>query len=172
MQELFHISGEPDIKIFHPRPSPQNYSSINGNVVFAVSESKLHNYLLPRDCPRVSYSLNSKTSGEDKIKFFGNSKAEFIITAEESWREEIENCTIYKYELPRKTFRLLDKNAGYYISYEPVVPLSIVEIKNPKEELAKRNVELRFSQNLTKLAEEVVQSTLGYSIIRLQNAKS
>ena len=47
---LFHISAEPGIEVFEPRPS--QYTS--EPVVWAITAERLHNYLVPRDCPRVT----------------------------------------------------------------------------------------------------------------------
>jgi sulfur relay (sulfurtransferase) DsrC/TusE family protein len=170
MTKLFHISEEPDIKIFQPRPSPQVYDSIKGDVVFAISDKMLHNYLLPRDCPRVTYYVHSNTKEEEKRKFFGESTADYIINVEEGWKEKIEKAFIYKYAMPEDSFSLLDKIAGYYISYESVTPVSVEVVKDVYKELTKRNAELRFLNNLQKLAEDVKKTGLNYSIIRLRNA--
>lgn len=72
-KRLFHISEEPGIKMFVPRPSPSHFDGITGNVVFAISESLLHNYLLPRDCPRVTYYASETTTTEESAIFFENS---------------------------------------------------------------------------------------------------
>ena len=51
---LFHISEESDIARFEPRAS--GYPIPPGHlVVWAIDESRLCNYLLPRECPRVTY---------------------------------------------------------------------------------------------------------------------
>ena len=50
-QMLFHISEESDIARFEPRAS--EYAT--GLVVWAIDETRLCNYLLPRECPRVTY---------------------------------------------------------------------------------------------------------------------
>jgi hypothetical protein len=171
LQKLFHISEEPDIKIFNPRPSPQFYGSIKDDVVFAISEKMLHNYLLPRDCPRVAYYKNPDTTEEDRKKFFGEIQADYIINVEENWEERIRYAKLYLYEFPSESFMLLDKTAGYYISYESVIPASVTEMKGVIDELNKRKAGLRFLQNLQKIAEEVKNSTLSYSIIRIKNAK-
>lgn len=171
MEKLFHISEKPDIKIFHPRPSPQFYDSIKGDVVFAISDKMLHNYLLPRDCPRVTYYINPNTTKIDKENFFGDSKADYIINVEEDWKEKIENIILYKYQFSPETFSLLDETAGYYISYEDTVPVLIEKVKDVYKEFNKRNVEIRFLDNLRKLADDVKNSGLSFSIIRLGNAK-
>ncbi|MDB4902803.1 MAG: hypothetical protein JWQ63_2084 [Mucilaginibacter sp.] len=65
-ERLFRISEEPGIKIFEPRTSPSHFENISENVVYAISGNLLHNYLLPRDCPRITYYLLSKTTEADK----------------------------------------------------------------------------------------------------------
>jgi len=171
LEKLFHISEEPGIKIFHPRPSPQFYDSIKGDVVFAISDKMLHNYLLPRECPRVTYYINQNTTNTDKEKFFGESKADYIINVEEHWKEKIENTVLFKYEFTPETFSLLDETAGYYVSYQEIVPVFIEEVKDVYNEYSKRNVKIRFLTNLQKLADDVKNSSLSFSIIRHGNAK-
>lgn len=121
---LFHISENNNIKKFIPRPSSQLYIEIKGDVVFAISGKLLHNYLFPRDCPRISYYANPKSTQSDLRKFFSKTSADFVITVEEKWRDKIEHSVLYSYELPSETFHLLDECAGYYISYTNVIPIA------------------------------------------------
>lgn len=165
--KLFHTSEEPDIKIFHPRPSPQLYKTIKNNVVFAVSEKLLHNYLLPRNCPRVTYYKGAHTSEEDLKKFFGESTKGYIINVEEAWKERIQKATLYKYEFEPDNFTLLDETAGYYVSSESEATVNVTEITNVIAEIGKRNAELRFLSELKSIASEVVNSSLKFSIIRM-----
>ena len=134
-ERLFHISEEPGIELFEPRPSPSFFAEITGDVVFAVGERLLHNYLLPRDCPRVTYYRTDKTTPEDKEKFFGESTTDFVIIVESGWYEQIKNTTLYCYELPNGNFTLLDECAGYHICYQPVVPVEIRTITDIMAEL-------------------------------------
>lgn len=173
MQEelkLFHVSETPGIKIFHPKPSPSSYEKISDNVVFAVSEKLLHNYLLPRDCPRVTFYANPLSSKSDKEKYFGDSAAEFVIAVEEKWIQVIHQTILYIYEFPADQFTLLDEVAGYYISYESIVPVSIKPVTNILTELSGRNIELRIMPSVIALADEVSKSSLSFSIIRMRNA--
>jgi hypothetical protein len=167
---LFHVSEDPGIKIFRPRPSPSHFDGINKNVVFAISEKLLHNYLLPRDCPRVTFYSKPETNAAVKEKFLGTNAAEFVIAIEENWRQKVKQATLYCYEFPTESFAMLDEGAGYYISYVPVTPFSVTPITNIFGELASRNVELRFMTSLQTLAEEVSKSSLQFSIIRMRNA--
>lgn len=168
---VYHISEKGDIEIFHPRPSPSFYSAILGNVVFGITKALLHNYLFPRDCPRVTYYAGPHTSLPDRQRFLtGN--AEYVLTVEQDWVARIKETTLYCYELEGKNFELLDECAGYYISYHTEKPIAITRINNPFNELLKNpSIELRAIDNLRPLADVVAKSSLNYSIIRMRNAK-
>lgn len=170
MEKLFHISEEPDIKIFHPRPSPQHYDSIKGDVVFAISDKLIHNYLLPRDCPRVTYYISPQTSARNKDKFFGDSTAEYIINVETGWQERIKKVKLYKYEFSPENFVLLDETAGYYVSDKAETPIAVAGITDIGHELEKRNVELRCLPEIQSIAKEIATSSLSFSIIRMRNS--
>jgi hypothetical protein len=157
--------------LFEPRPSPSYFECIKGSVVFAISYKLLHNYLFPRDCPRVSYYINGNTSQFDKEKFFGQTSADFVIAIEAAWFKTIQQTKLYCYEMPTADFILLDDCAGYYISYKTVTPLFVQAIPDTFEELFKRNIELRILPSLSKLADEIVSSSLSFSLIRMRNAK-
>ena len=58
MRRLFHVSEDPAIEDFHPRPS--SVAPEVGPIVWAVAESHLPNYLLPRDCPRVTFGVSGQ----------------------------------------------------------------------------------------------------------------
>jgi hypothetical protein len=167
--KLFHISDQPRITTFEPKPAHFYSGIIRRNVVFAITDVLVHNYLLPRDCPRVTYYAGRRTSPEDRTRFFGFSTARHIITVESGWLHEIQRAILYCYEFPMDTFSLFDKNAGYYISYKPVTPLSVRPVYNVMEDLLKGNVELRFTPVLKDLADAVASSTLQYSLIRMRN---
>ena len=168
--KLFHVSEDSGIKIFVPRPSPSYFEEINNPVVFSITDKLLHNYLLPRNCPRVTFYSKEDTTQEDRDKFFGPNTNQFVIAVENGWRETIKKTTLFCYELPDDTFQPLDKGAGYFISYKEVEPVSVWPVKDLIGEILKRDVDLRFMPHLSSLANEVSQSTLQYSLIRMRNA--
>ena len=168
--KLYHVSEDPDIKVFEPRPTPSDYDAINNDVVFAVSDEFLHNYLLPRDCPRVTYYANDNSSMEDINTFMGQSDADYIVTIESKWESAINETTLYCYEFPAEGFSLLDENAGYYISHKSVTPISVRTITDIRKEISSRNVKLRFMSSLFDLAERIQRSSLKFSLIRMRNA--
>jgi hypothetical protein len=92
---LFHISDQAGIKMFEPRPSPSHFDEITGDVVFAISEQLLHNYLLPRDCPRVTFYAAAETTEEDKNTFLNCTAADYIIAVESGWYRQIADTKLY-----------------------------------------------------------------------------
>lgn len=167
---LFHVSEEPGIDIFEPRPSPQRYQEVTGDVVFAISEEMLHLYLTPRDCPRVCYMAGPGTSEADRQRFLD--QATVVMALEPAWRLAMRDTRLFRYEFSPEGFELLDANAGYYISYKPVTPIGLVQIAKPIEALPACGVQLVYVADLWQLADEVSHSTLRFSCIRMSNVGS
>jgi hypothetical protein len=161
---LFHISEQSGIQRFEPRPSESSPEP----VVWAIDADHLRNYLLPRDCPRVTYSAGSETTAADVERFLGSSAA--IVAIESTWFERLNTCRLYCYHLPPETFACSDEWAGYYVSRTPIVPARMEVFADPLAELMKRGVEIRILPNLWALRDAVVASTLVFSIIRMRNS--
>jgi len=161
---LFHVSEEPGIERFEPRPSPY----ADGPVVWAIDAERLRNYLLPRDCPRVTYYAGPGTTAADVERFLGSSPA--VVAVESAWLERLRSCRLYCYHLPPETFECLDECAGYFVGRQPVVPARVQVIEDVLAALLSCGVELRFLPNLWPLRDAVVSSTLRFSVIRMRNA--
>ena len=161
---LFHVSEEPGIGRFEPRPSPYT----DEPVVWAIDAARLRNYLLPRDCPRVTYYAGRETTAADAERFLGSSPA--VIAVESAWLERLRACRLYCYHLPPETFACIDECAGYFVSREPVVPTRVQVVDDLLAALLGRGVELRFVPDLWLLRDAVVSSTLQFSLIRMRNA--
>ena len=170
VHRLFHISEKDGIESFDPRPSPSFFAEIKGDVVFAISGRLLHNYLLPRDCPRVTYYAVPTTSPEDRQTFLGQSRATHVVAIEAGWFSRVNTTTLYCYEFAADNFTCLDEVAGYYISYQPEMPVSRRRIDDIFRELLKGDVELRIQPELWTLANAVKDSSLSFSLIRMRNA--
>jgi hypothetical protein len=161
---LFHVSEESGIERFEPRPSPY----ADGPVVWAIDANRLRNYLLPRDCPRVTYYAGHDTAAGDVERFLGSSPA--VIAVESAWLEPLRACRLYCYHLPPETFACIDECAGYFVSRAAVVPARVQVIDDLLAALLGRGVELRFVPDLWSLRDAVVSSTLQFSLIRMRNA--
>jgi hypothetical protein len=168
---LFHVSENPGIKEFVPQPVPPDASGIDGDAVWAVDETHLPNYLLPRDCPRVTFRLVRTTAQADREQFFSSTIATHVIAIEAAWLPTITKTKIYLYEFPSEFFSPLDAAAGYYVSRIAVRPNLVIEFPDSISAIRDRKVELRVLPNLWALRDAIVASTLEFSIIRLRNAQ-
>jgi hypothetical protein len=161
---LFHISEEANINRFEPRPSEYTIEP----VVWAIDAAHLRNYLVPRECPRVTFHAGSETTSADLERFLGPSSA--VVAVEGGWLERLRSCRLYCYHLPPTTFECIDECAGYFVSPAPVVPVRVEVFDDPIAELMKRGVEVRFVPSLWALRDAVVASSLQFSFIRMSNA--
>lgn len=165
LKMLFHVSEQAGIERFEPRWSEM----VGQEVVWAIDAEHLRNYLLPRECPRVTYYAGAQTARADVERFLGTSKA--VVAIESGWSERIRSCRLFCYELPHDNFECIDECAGYFVSKLPVVPASVEVVDDAINQLLTRGVELRFVPNLWPLRNAVVASTLQFSIIRMRNAQ-
>jgi hypothetical protein len=161
---LFHVSEESGIARFEPRAS--EYTA--GLVVWAIEEPRLCNYLVPRECPRVTYYAGVGATSADVERFLGPSPA--VVAIESGWLERVRSTRLYCYHMPAETFERLDACAGYFVSRAPVVPSGIEAFDDAVGEMLRRGVELRIVPSLWPLRDAVVASSLQFSLIRMRNA--
>ena len=161
---LFHVSEESGIERFEPRASEYT----DEPVVWAIDAERLRNYLVPRECPRVTYYAGRETDAADVERFLGTSPA--VVAVESGWWERLRSCRLFCYHLPPETFACLDECAGYFVSRVPVVPAFVEVFDDLISELLRRGVELRFVPSLWPLRDAVVASSLQFSLIRMRNA--
>jgi hypothetical protein len=161
---LFHVSEEAGITRFDPRKAP----GVARPVVWAVDEEKLRNYLLPRDCPRVTFFAQSDSSAADVERFLGSSHS--VVAIESAWLERVRRARLFCYRLPDATFKCIDSCAGYFHSDEAVIPEKVEVINDLLNALSSRGIELRILRSLWPLHDAIAGSTLGFSMIRMRNA--
>jgi hypothetical protein len=161
---VYHVSEEPNIGLFEPRRS----LTADEPLVWAIDDEHLHNYLVPRDCPRVTFYAGSTTTVADRQRFLSDARA--VVAIESRWLERVRSCRLFCYGFPSDTFALHDEAAGYFVSRVAVTPVSTFCIDDPMAALCGRGVELRVLPDLSPLREAVIASTLKFSIIRWRNA--
>lgn len=171
-ERLFHVSDQPDIIRFAPRPARPGHPNDPGRpIVWAVGERLLHNYLLPRDCPRVTFYPRPDSDPADVARLMGRTTASHVVAVESDWLPAIRAATLYLYEFSPEDFELFDEGAGYYVRSSAVAPLAVRRVDDLLGELAARDVELRVTPSLWPLHDAVIASTLQFSCIRMRNAR-
>lgn len=164
MNDLFHVSEEAGIARFAPRPSQH----AEHPVVWAVHRARLCNYLLPRDCPRVTFYAGEGASAEDVEHLLGAEAA--VVAIETAWLPRVLAATLQLYRMPEDGFTLTDAGAGYWTSRNPVVPLGCEAISNLPGAIARAGASLRLLPSLWALHDAVAASSLTFSMIRMRNA--
>jgi len=161
---LFHVSEDGGIQHFAPRVSDRGEA-----VVWAVDEAHLRNYLLPRDCPRVTFYAGPATNPSDIDSFLGSSPA--VVAVEAGWFDRLRTSRLYCYHPPPATFERVDESAGYFVSRVAVGPARVDVVDDAIAALLERGVEVRVLPDLWALHDAVIASTLQFSMIRMRNAR-
>jgi hypothetical protein len=163
---LFHASEDADIRIFHPRLFATAPDA--GPVVWAIDALKLPNYLLPRDCPRVTFGASAATTDEDRHRFgVGDGR---VVVIEAEWLRRVCESSLHVYDLPMAGFKLFDDIAGYWLSDDSVIPRQTFTLTDLPKAIVDRGGELRVVHRLWPLRDAVAKSTLAFSMIRMRNA--
>lgn len=109
---------------------------------------------------------------DDIASFFTDTNADKIIVVENGWLKQIRKTKLYMYTFEPSSFELFDKNAGYYVSTEEMLPISVEPVGDLLEKIVHEKVELRFTPNLYPIRNRVFASSLGFSVIRFNHAKT
>lgn len=167
MLRLFHVSDNFGITTFVPRPVNATAWGDLSDSVWSVDQHKLQNYLLPRDCPRVCWSVNPELNIEDKalMQEYGNPRT--VIFVQNDYLDEVVNTELMIYEFDNEAFYLIDESAGYYVSHREEKPLGARIVNDLVNELALMHTKLVFVENLREYAEQSVKRTFTYSNIRM-----
>lgn len=166
--QLFHVSEDPAIRRFEPRPVPSPDAGVIGEAVWAVADSHVCNYLLPRDCPRICFRRGRDTTADDAERFLGG--AARVVAFEALWLDRVRRTSLTVYRMPDELFEEALPEAGYWISREAIEPIAVERIDDSLTALATRGVEVRVLQDFWPLRDAVVGSSLQFSIIRQRNA--
>lgn len=166
MPRLFHVSEEPGIARFEPRP---NYR-VAGEMVWAVDEPHLVNFLVPRRCPRITYGRGPQTTAEDVARFLPGEPRR-VVAFEAAWLARVRSCALYVYEMPADDFEVELDGAGYWIARRAVTPIGCDIVDDALAALAAAGAEVRVLQDFWPLCDAVAGSTLEFSIIHKDEAR-
>ncbi len=168
---VYHVSEETAISRFEPRPiRPDHPLHPHSPVVWAIGPRLLHNYLLPRNCPRVTFYAGPLTTADDAARFLGHTDATHVVAIESVWLDLVLSTPLTLYTLPAEGFACIDLIADYWVSDTAVSPAKVEHITRPPTRLTTRNVELRVVPSLWPLRDAVLDSTLSFSFIRMAHA--
>jgi Family of unknown function (DUF6886) len=165
VSELWHVSEDPTIEVFHPHGSELH--ALDEPLVWAVDTHYQWLYWFPRDCPRACFEANADTAEEDVERWLDGDPTRRVGVIENAWLDRFRSARVYAYRLPPDTFEPWDK---FFVSRKTVSPLELVELGDLLTRHAEAGNELRVAPALYPLWDRVVETTLDFSGIRLRNA--
>jgi hypothetical protein len=148
-----------------PRRSPPGTPNQGREWVWAVDETHLPHYLLPRQCPRVCWA----TPGAHH--WLLSSPAARVIVVEHRWAPQLLRAGLNVHRLDPRGFTLLDATAGYWISEQDVRVQQVRRVEDCFTAVAEHDVELRLTPSLWPYVDAVVAATPEFSAIRMRNAQ-
>ena len=164
MSELWHMSEDPTIEVFHPHHNELH--ALDEPLVWAVDTAYQWLYWFPRDCPRACFNAKEDTTDDDVERWLDGDRARRVGVIESGWLERLRSTRVYAYRLPARSFEPWDK---FFVSRETVEPPELVELGDLLARHAEAGVELRLTPTLYPLWDNVIETSLDFSGIRLRN---
>ncbi|MBV9173333.1 MAG: hypothetical protein JOZ81_24985 [Chloroflexi bacterium] len=167
--EVLHFSEDPSITVFRPHVAATAHEAVP--YVWAVDFDQAPSYWFPRDCPRVLTWASASTTSLDRARLLGTSPRVHAI--EYTWLDRLLSTILYAYRFDKSQFIPYGTPEPHaYVSTATVRPLHPPEQVGPLLDAhAAAGIELRLLRSLWPYWTEVTRSTLGFSGIRLCNAR-
>jgi len=136
--------------------------------VWAIDTPHLPLYWFPRDCPRATFWATSETSDDDVERWLDGDRTRRVHVIESAWLERMRTTRVVAYRLPESGFEPEDR---FWVTRETVEPLELVELGDLLACHEEAGIPLHTDPDLLGLWNDVIASTLGFSGIRLRNAR-
>ncbi|MFF2084914.1 DUF6886 family protein [Nocardia sp. NPDC058176] len=169
--QVLHFSEDPTITRFAPRVAttarqPEPY-------VWAVDAARCPDYWFPRQCPRAMAWATPSTTDADRERIIGSGSGHRVHAIEYGWLDALRTVTLFAYRLPAAPFRPFGTPTPHaHVATEPVEPLGPAEPVGDLLQLHEQaGVQLRVLANLWQFWDAATTSTVGFSGIRLGNAR-
>ena len=164
---LWHVSEDDEISLFEPRANPGHDSA--EPLVWAIDDDHVPAYWFPRDCPRGTFWASDATSDDDVTRFLLGDRLLRVQAVQSDWLARVRAARLLAYRLPPETFECYERANGYWVSRQAVEPLEMIELGDPLDRHAAAGVELRIVPDLCFVWQQVIESSLEFSGIRLRN---
>lgn len=170
--EVLHFSEDPTSELFVPHVAVT--SATTEPYVWAVDWDHAPSYWFPRQCPRAMAWVRPETSDVDRERIVGAGCGTRVNAIEFGWLEAMRTTRLYAYRFPAGMFHGVGEVQMPHaqVATEPVTPLGPpAPVGDLVECHARAGIQLRLLDNLWPFFDELTASTVGYSGIRLRNAR-
>jgi len=167
--EVLHFSEDPTITLFSPHVAATAQQP--DAFVWAVDADRAPDYRFPRQCPRALTWATPRTMARDRETFLG--AASRVHAIEYGWLAAMQSTVLYAYRFDARDFAPFGAPVPHaHVATVAVRPLGPPERVGPLLEAHEdAGIELRLLTNLWPYWNRVIESTLGFSGIRLRNAR-
>lgn len=169
--EVLHFSEDPSLTLFVPHVA--RTASDTTARVWAVDADHAPGYWFPRECPRAMAWVGAGTIDADRLRVLGPHTAR-VHVVEYGWLERIQAARVFAYRFDAAEFEPYGSAADphAFVAAHPVRPLGPAEPVGDLLALHEAaRIELRLAPVLWPWWEAVITTTLGFSGIRLRNAR-
>ena len=167
---MLHFSEDPGITRFVPHVAATARQP--GAYVWAVDAARSPDYWFPRACPRAMAWVTPETTAADRDRIVGPGCGDRVHAIEYGWLDAMRTVTLYAYRLPASQFTPFGDPVSAHVAVSPVLPLGPPELAGDLFQLHEEaGIQLRVLGSLWPFWDAVTGSTLGWSGIRLRNAR-
>ncbi len=165
--EVLHFSEDPSITRLTPHVAPT--SRHREPYVWAVDADHAPSYWFPRQCPRAMAWAVPSTTDADRDRILGPG-ADRVHVIEYGWLPAMMRVRLYAYRLPADAFTPINDSA--FVATSDVEPLGPAEPVGDLLALHEQaGIQVRLVANLRPWWQRVITSSVGFSGIRLRNAR-
>ena len=168
--EVVHFSEDPSITRFVPHVA--RTSAEEEPYVWALDADSAPAYWFPRQCPRATAWVTDGTTEADRERIIGPGGGSRVHAIEYAWLPAMRSTRLYAYRFAAEPFRPIGEPPHAYVATVPVEPLGPAEPVGDLIGLHEQaGIQLRLLPDLRDFWLAVISSTLGFSGIRLHNAR-
>jgi hypothetical protein len=168
--QVLHFTEDPTQTRFVPHVAatarqPEPY-------VWACDYDSSPSYWFPRQCPRAMAWVTPDTTEEDRERIIGPGGGLRVHAVEYGWLERIRTAELYAYRFDARDFRPFGDPVHAHVAKTEVVSLGPPERVGDLFALYEEaDIQLRVLPTLLPFWDQVITTTLGFSGIRLRNAR-
>lgn len=169
--EVLHFSEDASIRRFAPHVAAT--AADTEPYVWAVDAANAPSYWFPRQCPRAMAWVTAGTTEADRERVLGP-HASRVHLVEYGWLARLQSARVFAYRFDAAEFDPYgaDGDPHAFVARHPVRPLGPAEPVGDLLALHEAaQIELRLAHSLWPWWEVVIASTVGFSGIRLRNAR-
>lgn len=164
--ELYHFSEIPYIERLEPR-TPAHHPG-TPPYIWAIDAWHSPLYMFPTQCPRMGFWRLPTTTESDAARWLWDSNVKMILACQADWLARLRSTKLYRYTLPVEGFEDLHDH-GAWRTGRSIEPTSCEPVGDLMDAITGAGAELRIVPSLIAPAQQLMDTTLHWSLVRFSN---